>query len=44
MRPPTKLYNRSKRWSDNSVAALMMDGLAAEEVVPKTVITDPNHL
>jgi transposase len=38
--PPKTLYNRWKRWSDNGIFARMMDGLAAEAAVPKTVMID----
>ena len=36
--PPKALYNRWKRWSDKGVFAWMMEGLASEEAVPKTVM------
>ena len=38
--PPKTLYNRWKRWSDKGVFARIMDGLAAEAAVPKTVMID----
>lgn len=37
---PKTLHNRWKRWSDKGVFARMMEGLAAEAAVPKTVIID----
>ena len=42
--PPKTLYNRWKRWSDKGVFARMMDGLAAEVAVPKTVMIDATYL
>ena len=42
--PPKTLYNRWKRWSDRGVFARMMDGLAAEAAVPKTVMIDATYL
>ena len=42
--PPKTLYNRWKRWSDKGVFARMMDGLAAEAAVPKTVMIDATYL
>lgn len=38
--PPKTLYNRWKRWSDKGIFARMMDGLAAEAAVPKTVMIE----
>ena len=38
--PSKTLYNRWKRWSDKGVFARMMEGLASEAVVPKTVMID----
>lgn len=38
--PPKALYNRWKRWSDRGVFGRMMDGLAVEAAVPKTVMID----
>ena len=38
--PPKTLCNRWKRWSEKGVFARMMDGLAAEAAVPKTVMID----
>ena len=42
--PPKTPYNRWKRWSDKGVFARMMDGLAAEAAVPKTVMIDATYL
>ena len=42
--PPKTLYNRWKRWSDKGVFARMMDGLASEAAVPKTVMIDATYL
>ena len=42
--PPKTLYNRWKRWSDKGIFARMMDGLAAEVAVPKTVMIDATYL
>ena len=36
--PPKTLDNSWKRWGDMGIFARMMDGLAAEAAVPKTVI------
>jgi transposase len=36
----TTLYNRWKRWGDKGVFARMMEGLASEATVPKTVMID----
>jgi transposase len=38
--PPKTLYNRWKRWGDKGLFARMMEGLASEAAVPKTVMTD----
>jgi transposase len=38
--PPKNLYNHWKHGSDKGVFARMMDGLAAEAAVPKTVMID----
>ena len=38
------LYNRWKQWSDKGLFARMMDGLAAETAVPKTVMIDATYL
>lgn len=42
--PPKTLCNRWKRWSDKGVFARMMEGLASEAAVPKTVMIDATHL
>ena len=42
--PPKTLYNRWKRWRDKGVFVCMMDGLAAEAAVPKTVMIDSIYL
>ena len=42
--PSKTLYNRWKRWSDKGVFARMMDGLASEAAVPKTVMIDATYL
>jgi transposase len=42
--PPKALYNRWKRWSDKGIFARMMEGLAAEAVVPKTMMIDATYL
>ena len=42
--PPKTLYNRWKRWGDKGVFARMMDGLASEAAVPKTVMMDATCL
>ena len=42
---PTKtLYNRWKRWGDKGIFARMMDGLASEVAVPKTVMINATYL
>jgi transposase len=42
--PPKTLYNRWKRWGDKGVFARIMEGLAAEAAVPKTVMIDATYL
>ncbi|RCW84193.1 putative transposase of IS4/5 family DUF4096 [Paracoccus lutimaris] len=42
--PPKTLYDLWKRWSDKGVFARMMDGLAAEAAVPKTVMIDATKM
>jgi transposase len=42
--PPKSLYNRWKRWRDKGVFARMMDGLAAEAAIPKTVMIEATYL
>ena len=41
---PKTLYNRWKRWGDKGVLAPMMEGLASEAAVPKTVMIDATCL
>ena len=42
--PPKTLYNRWKRWGEMGVFARIMEGLASEAVVPKTVMIDATYL
>lgn len=42
--PPKSLYNRWKRWGDKGVFARIMEGLASEAAVPKTVMIDATYL
>ena len=42
--PPKTLYNRWKRWGDKGIFARMMQGLASEAAVPKTVMIDATYL
>ena len=42
--PPMTLYNHWTRWSVRGFFARMMDGLASEAVVPKTVMIDATYL
>jgi transposase len=42
--PPKTLYNRWKRWGDKGIFARMMEGLASEAAVPKTVMFDATYL
>ena len=42
--PPKTLYNRWKRWGDKGTFARMMEGLASEAAVPKTVMIDATYL
>ena len=42
--PAKTLYNRWKRWSDMGVFARMMEGLAAEDPKPKTIMIDATYL
>ena len=42
--PHKTLYNRWKRWGDKGVFAKMMEGLASEAAVPKTVMIDATYL
>jgi transposase len=42
--PPKTLYNRGKRWSGKGIFARMMDGVAAEAAVSKSVMIDATYL
>ena len=42
--PAKTLYNRWKRWGDKGIFARMMEGLASEAAVPKTVMIDATYL
>jgi transposase len=42
--PHKTLYNCWKRWGERGVFLRMMEGLAAAEAVPKTVMIDPTYL
>ena len=42
--PHKTLYNRWKRWDERGVFLRMIEGLAAEEVEPKTVMIDATYL
>jgi transposase len=42
--PHKTLYNHWKRWGERGVFLRMMEGLAAAEAVPKTVMIDATHL
>ena len=42
--PPKTLCNRWKRWGDKGIFARMMEGLAADAAVPKTVMIDATCL
>ena len=42
--PAKTLYNRRKRWGDKGVFARMMEGLASEATVPKTVMMAGTYL
>jgi len=42
--PHKTLYNRWKRWGERGVFLRMMEGLAAAEAVPKTVMIDVTYL
>ena len=42
--PPKTLYNRWKRWGEMGVFARIMEGLACEAAVPKTVMIDATYL
>ena len=42
--PPKTLYNRWKRWGDMGVFARMMEGLAAADPEPTTIMIDATYL
>ena len=42
--PHKTLYNRWKRWGERGVFARMMEGLASEAAVPKTIMIDATYL
>ena len=42
--PAKTLYNRWKQWGDKGIFARMMEGLASEGAVPKTVMIDATYL
>ena len=42
--PSKTLYNRWKRWGDKGLFVRMMEGLASEATVPKTVMMDATYL
>ena len=42
--PLKTLYNRWKRWGERGVFLRMMEGLAAADAVPKTVMIDATYL
>ncbi len=42
--PHKTLYNRWKRWGERGVFLRMMEGLAAAEAVPQTVMSDATYL
>ena len=42
--PHKTLYNRWKRWSERGVFVRMMEGLAAADAEPKTVMIDATYL
>ena len=42
--PHKTLYNRWKRWGERGVFARMMEGLAAADAEPKTVMIDATYL
>ena len=42
--PHKTLYNRWKRWCDMGVFARMMEGLAAADPEPKTIMIDATYL
>ena len=42
--PAKTLYNRWKRWGEAGVFVRMMEGLAAADADPRTVMIDATHL
>ena len=42
--PPKTLYNRWKPWGEAGVFARMMEGLAAADAEPNTVMIDATYL
>jgi len=42
--PLKTLYNRWKRWGERGVFLRMMEGLAAADAVPRTVMIDATYL
>jgi len=42
--PPKTLYNRWKRWGEAGVFVRMMEGLAATNADPKTLMIDATYL
>ncbi len=42
--PAKTLYNRWKRWGEMGVFARMMEGLASEAAVPRTIMIDATYL
>jgi transposase len=42
--PPKTLYDRWNRWGDKIIFARMIEGLASEAAVPKTVMIDATSL
>jgi len=42
--PHKTLYNRWKRWGERGVFTRMMEGLAAGDAKPKTVMVDATYL
>ena len=43
-RPHKTLYNRWKRWGEHGMSTRMMEGLAAGDAEPKTVMIDATYL
>ena len=42
--PPKTVYNRWKRWGERGVFLRMMEGLAAADPEPKTIMIDATYL